>query len=116
MTLLEMIAVAAAGTAAGAINAVVGSGTLVTFPVLLAVGLPPVTATVSNSLGLVPGNLAGSLGYRQELAGQRWLLLRLLPASVLGALTGSFLLLHLPASSSASVSFGGRPTRPRGPR
>jgi uncharacterized membrane protein YfcA len=103
MTLLEMLAVAAAGLAAGAINAVVGSGTLVTFPVLLAVGLPPVTATISNSLGLVPGNLAGSLGYRRELAGQRWLLLRLLPASVLGALTGAFLLLHLPASSFEAI-------------
>ena len=103
MTLLEMLAVAAAGLAAGAINAVVGSGTLVTFPVLLGVGLPPVTATISNSLGLVPGNLAGSLGYRRELAGQRWLLLRLLPASVLGALTGAFLLLHLPASSFEAI-------------
>ena len=103
MSLLEMLAVAAAGLAAGAINAVVGSGTLVTFPVLLAVGLPPVTATISNSLGLVPGNLAGSLGYRRELAGQRWLLLRLLPASVLGALTGAFLLLHLPASSFEAI-------------
>jgi hypothetical protein len=103
MSLLEMLAVAAAGLAAGAINAVVGSGTLVTFPVLLAVGLPPVTATISNSLGLVPGNLAGSLGYRRELTGQRWLLLRLLPASVLGALTGAFLLLHLPASSFEAI-------------
>ena len=96
MTGWEMVAVAAAGFAAGGINAVVGSGTLVTFPVLLAVGLPPVTATVSNSLGLVPGNLTGAIGYRRELAGQRRLLLRLLPASVLGALTGAFLLLHLP--------------------
>src|SRR5918912_3318438 len=103
MTVGEMVAVALAGLAAGSINAVVGSGTLVTFPVLLAVGLPPVTATVSNSLGLVPGNLAGSLGYRRELAGQRWLLLRLLPASVLGALTGAFLLLHLPASSFEAI-------------
>ncbi|WNV77541.1 sulfite exporter TauE/SafE family protein [Geodermatophilus sp. DSM 44513] len=103
MTGLEMAAVAAAGLAAGAINAVVGSGTLVTFPVLLAVGLPPVTATISNSLGLVPGNLAGSLGYRRELAGQRGLLLRLLPASVLGALTGAFLLLTLPASSFEAI-------------
>jgi uncharacterized protein len=103
MTGWQMVAVAAAGFAAGGINAVVGSGTLVTFPVLLAVGLPPVTATVSNSLGLVPGNLAGSLGYRRELAGQRWLLLRLLPGSVLGALTGAFLLLHLPASSFEAI-------------
>ncbi|MGK5172709.1 sulfite exporter TauE/SafE family protein [Geodermatophilus sp. CPCC 205761] len=103
MTGWEMLAVAAAGMAAGGINAVVGSGTLVTFPVLLAVGLPPVTATITNSLGLVPGNLTGSIGYRRELRGQRGLLLRLLPASVLGALTGAFLLLHLPASAFEAV-------------
>jgi uncharacterized membrane protein YfcA len=99
----EMLAVAAAGLAAGGINAVLGSGTLVTFPVLLAVGLPPVTATISNSVGLVPGNLTGAIGYRRELRGQRSLLLRLLPASVLGALTGAFLLLHLPATSFERV-------------
>ena len=98
-----MVAIAAAGFAAGGINAVVGSGTLVTFPVLLAVGLPPVTATVSNSLGLVAGNVAGAIGYRRELRGQRGLILRLLPASVLGALTGAFLLLHLPASSFEAI-------------
>ena len=103
MTGWEMVAVAAAGFAAGGINAVVGSGTLVTFPVLLAVGLPPVTATVSNSLGLVPGNLTGAIGYRRELAGQRRLLIRLLPASILGALTGAFLLLHLPPSSFEAI-------------
>jgi uncharacterized protein len=96
MTAGEMVAVALAGLAAGSINAVVGSGTLVTFPVLLAVGLPPVTATISNSLGLVPGGLTGVLGYRRELRGQRRLLSTLFPASVLGALTGAFLLLHLP--------------------
>jgi uncharacterized membrane protein YfcA len=98
-----MVAVAAAGLAAGGINAVVGSGTLVTFPVLLAVGLPPVTASVSNSLGLVPGNVAGAIGYRRELTGQRRLLLLLFPASVLGALTGAFLLLHLPAEAFETI-------------
>ena len=103
MTGWEMAAVAAAGFAAGGINAVVGSGTLVSFPVLLAVGLPPVPATISNSLGLIAGNLSGSIGYRRELRGQRRLLLRLLPASVLGALTGAFLLLHLPASTFEAV-------------
>jgi uncharacterized protein len=103
MTTGEMVAVALAGLAAGSINAVVGSGTLVTFPVLLAVGLPPVTATISNSLGLVPGNLTGAIGYRRELRGQRRLLVRLFPASVLGALTGSFLLLHLPASAFEAI-------------
>ncbi|MCW2510275.1 MAG: putative permease [Modestobacter sp.] len=103
MTAWEMVAVALAGLAAGSINAVVGSGTLVTFPVLLAVGLPPVTATISNSLGLVPGNLTGAIGYRRELRGQRRLLVRLFPASVLGALTGAFLLLHLPASAFEAI-------------
>jgi uncharacterized membrane protein YfcA len=103
MTALEMVAVALAGLAAGSINAVVGSGTLVTFPVLLAVGLPPVTATISNSLGLVPGGVSGVLGYRRELRGQRRLLGTLFPASVLGALTGAFLLLHLPASAFEAI-------------
>src|SRR3712207_7145878 len=98
-----MVAVAAAGLAAGGINAVVGSGTLVPFPVLLATGLPPVTASVSNSLGLVPGNVAGAIGYRRELSGRRRLLLLLLPASVLGAVTGAFLLLHLPAAAFEAV-------------
>ncbi|RBY85733.1 sulfite exporter TauE/SafE family protein [Blastococcus sp. TF02A-30] len=103
MTGWEMVAVAAAGLAAGGINAVVGSGTLVSFPVLLAVGIPPVPATISNSLGLVPGNASGSFGYRRELRGQKRLLLSLIPASVLGGLTGAFLLLHLPASTFEAV-------------
>ncbi len=103
MTPLEAVAVAAAGLVAGGINAVVGSGTLVTFPVLLATGLPPVTASVSNSLGLVPGSLGGAVGYRRELAGQRGLLLRLAPASALGALTGAALLLSLPAAAFEAV-------------
>ncbi len=103
MTLLEALVVAVAGLAAGGINAVVGSGTLVTFPVLLATGLPPVTASVSNSIGLVPGSVGGAVGYRRELAGQRGLLLRLAPASALGALTGAVLLLTLPAAAFEAV-------------
>lgn len=93
----------AAGLAAGGINAVVGSGTLVSFPVLLGVGIPPVPATISNSLGLVLGNASASIGYRRELRGQKRLLLSLIPASVLGGLTGAFLLLHLPASTFEAV-------------
>ncbi|WP_104526357.1 sulfite exporter TauE/SafE family protein [Blastococcus atacamensis] len=103
MTGWEMVAVLAAGLAAGGINAVVGSGTLVSFPVLLSVGLPPVPATISNSLGLIAGNLSSSIGYREELRGQRRLLLSLIPASVLGGLTGAFLLLHLPAATFEAV-------------
>ena len=73
----EMLAVFAAGISAGTINTIVGSGTLITFPVLLATGLPPVTATVSNALGLIPGSISGAIGYRAELTGQRSRLLRL---------------------------------------
>ncbi|MFL6053145.1 MAG: sulfite exporter TauE/SafE family protein [Actinoallomurus sp.] len=90
------LAVFAAGLAAGTINTIVGSGSLITFPTLLAVGLPPITANVSNNVGLVPGGVTGVLGYRAELAGQRGRLARLVPASVLGALVGGILLLTLP--------------------
>ncbi|QYF90245.1 sulfite exporter TauE/SafE family protein [Arthrobacter sp. PAMC25284] len=85
-----------AGLWAGTINSVVGSGTLVTFPVLIALGFAPVTASISNATGLVAGNAAGAWGYRRELAGRRKQLLRLLPASLLGGITGAYLLLNLP--------------------
>ncbi len=74
----------------------VGSGTLVTFPVLIALGFAPVTASISNAMGLVAGSAAGAWGYRKELAGRRNQLLKLLPASLLGGITGAYLLLHLP--------------------
>lgn len=91
-----MILIALAGVAAGAINSLVGSGTLITFPTLVALGFPPVTATMSNAIGLVAGGVAGTWGYRKELAGQ-WRRLRWqIPASVTGAAIGAFLLLHLP--------------------
>ncbi|MGI9009082.1 MAG: sulfite exporter TauE/SafE family protein [Streptosporangiaceae bacterium] len=93
----EILAIIAAATGAGAINAVVGSGSLITFPTLLAFGFPPVIANVSNNVGLVPGNIAGTLGYRKELAGQRTRLLRLGVASGAGSLAGAIALLALPA-------------------
>lgn len=96
MGVWEALAIVAAGIGAGAVNAVVGSGTLFTFPVLLALGYPPVTATVSNSIGLAPGSLTGAIGYRRELAGQGARLLRFGVMSFLGSITGATLLLHLP--------------------
>jgi uncharacterized membrane protein YfcA len=96
VTVWEAVAVLLAGVAAGTINAVVGSGTLITFPTLVAFGIPPVTANVSNTVGLAPGSAAAAWGYRRELAGQGGRLLRLGVASVLGALTGAVLLLVLP--------------------
>ena len=98
-----MAAIFLAGIAAGTINTVVGSGTLITFPTLLAIGVPPVTANVSNTLGLVPGSLSGAIGYRRELAGQRPRLLRLGTASVLGGVTGAVLLLVLPDAAFDAI-------------
>ena len=99
----EAVAILAAGTAAGAINAVVGSGSLITFPTLLAFGIPPVIANVSNNVGLVPGNLSGTIGYRLELQGQRSRVLRLGVMSLAGAIAGAILLLQLPAGAFAVI-------------
>lgn len=103
MTGVEQVVVFTAGVAAGAINSVVGSGTLITFPVLLAVGYPPVVANVSNTVGLVPGLASGAYGYRRELRGQRRRLLRLGAGSLLGGLTGGMLLLVLPARAFRAI-------------
>jgi hypothetical protein len=91
-----MILIALAGVGAGAINAVVGSGTLITFPTLVALGYPPVTSTMSNAVGLVAGSASGTWGYRRELRGQWDRLKWQLPASFVGAGLGAWLLLHLP--------------------
>lgn len=103
MTWVEMLAVAGAGMAAGVINAVVGSGTLVTFPVLVWLGYPPVVATMSNAIGLVPGGASAVWGYRRELSGQRRLVVRLVPASLLGAIVGATLLVTLPPEAFRAV-------------
>lgn len=103
MTVWEALAVFGAGGAAGAINVVVGSGTLITFPVLLAVGLPPVTANVSNTLGLVPGSLSGAFGYRRELAGQGRRIRRFGAAALAGGLIGAALLLVLPTDAFDAI-------------
>jgi uncharacterized protein len=94
--LLNALFIFFAGLWAGTINSVVGSGTLVTFPVLIALGYAPVTASISNATGLVAGAAAGAWGYRRELKGRGAQLLKLLPASLLGGITGAWLLLHLP--------------------
>lgn len=103
MNALELLALFLAGIGAGTINAVVGSGTLITFPTLLALGVPPVTANMSNSLGLVPGSIAGAVGYRQELVGERRRVLRLLAFSTTGGVIGAVLLLLLPPGAFEAV-------------
>lgn len=103
MTAAEAVAVLAAGFGAGGVNTIVGSGSLITFPTLLAVGYPSVTANVSNTIGLVPGGISGVIGYRRELRGQwrRAFILGL--GTTAGALIGGVLLLTLPESVFEAV-------------
>jgi uncharacterized protein len=101
--IIEALAIFGAGIAAGTINTVVGSGTLITFPTLLAFGYPPVVANVSNNVGLVPGVASGVHGYRAELTGQRRRVIRLGSASVCGGLVGAILLLVLPAEAFKAI-------------
>lgn len=103
MPLVEVVLVLLAGIAAGTINTVVGSGTLITFPTLLAFGHPPVVANISNNIGLVPGGVSGTWGYRAELKGQRRRTALLAPMSLLGAVTGAVLLLVLPEEAFSAI-------------
>jgi uncharacterized protein len=103
MPVAQAFAIFGAGVAAGTINTVVGSGTLITFPTLIGLGYPPVLANVSNNVGLVPGALSGIYGYRAELAGQRARMARLGSASLLGGLVGAILLLVLPQSAFKAI-------------
>ena len=103
MSALEEGLILLAAVAAGAMNAVVGAGTLVTFPTLLALGVPPILANVSNTVGLVAGSIAGAYGYRATLKGHLRLVLRLVMASTAGGIAGALLLLALPSETFAFV-------------
>ncbi|MBJ7599292.1 MAG: hypothetical protein DLM67_19720 [Candidatus Nephthysia bennettiae] len=96
MSAEQVAFVALAGFLAGAINAIVGSGSLITFPTLLAIGLPPVTANVTNTVGIVFGSVSAVVGYRRELRPQIRRALKLSIPTVLGAGLGAMLLLKLP--------------------
>jgi hypothetical protein len=98
MSVLEALAIVGVGLVAGTINTIVGSGSLITFPTLLAFGFSPIVANVSNTVGLAPGSLSGAIAYRHELEGQRPRLLVLGTASIAGGITGAILLLALPGS------------------
>jgi uncharacterized membrane protein YfcA len=103
LSLLEGIAIFAGGVAAGTVNTIVGSGTLITFPLLLAFGYDPVTANVSNTIGLVPGSLSGAHGYRRELRGRGRQLAQLVVPGAAGALVGAVLLLALPERAFKAI-------------
>jgi uncharacterized membrane protein YfcA len=99
----EWLAVFGAAVAAGGINALVGSGTLVTFSTLITLGVPPLTANVSNTVGLVAGSVASSWGYRRELSEQPQRIKRFVPASLLGGISGAVLLLVLPEKAFETI-------------
>lgn len=103
MTMIQILLVTATGFAAGIINAAAGSGSLVTYPVLLAIGIPPVTASITNTVGLVPGSLAAAWNDRRILLRERRMCLRIAPVAALGAVIGAGLLKFLPPSIFQSV-------------
>lgn len=98
-----MLLVFAAGFGAGTINSIVGSGSLITFPTLVALGLSPFIANITNSVGITGGNASSIYGYRRELVGQGVRVRTLLPYSAAGGLSGGLLLLYKPAAFVAIV-------------
>ena len=104
MDLPETGLLAAAGVAAGVVNAVAGGGSLISFPALLAVGYPAVSANVTNTVALWPGYIGGALGYRAELSGQRGRALAFSVTSVLGEAAGCLLLLVTPEGVFLSLT------------
>ena len=84
---------------AGLINALAGGGTLVSFPALLALGIPPVTANITNTLALCPGYCGGMIAQRKEFASQKNRIRQILPVCIIGGLFGGFLLIHSDESS-----------------
>jgi uncharacterized membrane protein YfcA len=100
---LHALIIVAVGLIAGMVNTIVGSGSLLTFPTLLALGYAPVLANVSNTVGLVSGSVSGAVGYRRELKGQLRRILLLMPVVLVGTIIGASLLLALPGSAFRHV-------------
>ncbi len=96
MSLPEILAVAAAGALAGVSNAIAGAGSLITFPTLVAIGVPQLAANVTSTVGLIPGALGAAIGYSEEVGSQRARIIRMSVPSLLGAAAGTVLLLQTP--------------------
>jgi uncharacterized protein len=103
MSLRDVLLVVAGGLVAGTANTIACGGSLLTFPLLVALGLPPIDANVTNTLGIAPAGLGGVIGFQRELVSQRSRLLGLLPFSVVGAIAGAILLLSTPAQAFSRV-------------
>src|SRR5688572_4481777 len=94
MSPMQLVVVALAGAAAGAVNALAGGGTLITFPVLTALGLPALTANITSTVALCPGYLGASLAQADDLRGQGARLWILVPTGIVGGVIGAMLLLN----------------------
>lgn len=94
MTFWDLVIAAVAAIGAGAVNAIAGGGTLISFPVLVALGVPPVAANVTNAVALCPGYFGATIAQLPDLKGQRGQLLLLMPVAVLGGLAGGMILLN----------------------
>ncbi len=105
MPLSHYLLIALAGTGAGFVNTVVGSGTLITFPTLLSLGYSPIVANVSNTLGLVPGSASGAYGYRKELQGQKERAIKLSLVAISGGAAGAILLVLFPGAFQQVVPY-----------
>ncbi|MBI5684278.1 MAG: sulfite exporter TauE/SafE family protein [Verrucomicrobia bacterium] len=92
MTVIDAITLAAAAAAAGAVNAIAGGGTLLTFPTLLLIGTPAIVANATSTLALVVGTAGSLFGYRRQIAAVRPWLRQFVPVSLLGGLLGGILL------------------------
>lgn len=95
LTGLDLVVAGLAACAAGMINALAGGGTLISFPALIAIGIPEVTANITNTVALCPGYLGGSLAQKKDLARQGRRLRLLIPVSIIGGITGGILLLFV---------------------
>jgi uncharacterized membrane protein YfcA len=103
VTALHALIIVAVGLVAGTVNTIVGAGSLLTFPTLLALGYPAVLANVTNTVGLISGSVSGAVGYRRELSGQTRRIVLLVPVVVVGTVIGAILLLALPGSAFRHV-------------
>lgn len=103
MDLGTLLWLAAAGFIGAAMNGVVGAGTLITFPALLAAGVPPVVANGTNTLGLSVGSWSSAFAYRRELSGRGWVVRPAIVGSAVGAMAGAILVIALPESVFASA-------------
>ena len=99
MDVYNLVFAFGAALAAGFVNAIAGGGTLISFPVLVAIGIPPVAANITNTIALCPGYFGGVMAQRKDLLSQKQRLWRMLPVGILGGIAGGLLLLNTPENS-----------------